>query len=241
MPARMIIAMLVVLLIPIPAYPQEISSSENEAQTLMVKVQVGNIRLRPTTKAAVVKQAKYGDFLTRKGEEGDWFRVSWPGGEGWVHRSIVVGEDGILEAAEKQLRKITTEEEERPGFDNIPNFDKAAYNSAIDDFKKLLNENYGDSGGLTRIEIDGFRVVLYWNDASWWVAPEELQLEITRLVLFAWAGLLRDHQVTHQSELPMSIVDETKIEIRSLINSEAVFAEADGESGDVKVYERKKP
>jgi len=37
----------------------------------MVNVQVGNIRLNPTTEAAVVKQAKYGDFLTKQGEEGD--------------------------------------------------------------------------------------------------------------------------------------------------------------------------
>ncbi|MDA2935189.1 zinc ribbon domain-containing protein [Acidobacteria bacterium AH-259-D05] len=120
---------------------------------------------------------------------------------------------------------------------NIPSFDEAAYNAAINDFKKLLNEDYGDSGGLTRIEIDGFRVALYWNDFNWWIAPKELRLEITKLVLLAWVGLLRDHKVTHQSTLPMTIIDETKIEIRSLINSEGVFAEADGRSGDVKVYE----
>ena len=122
-----------------------------------------------------------------------------------------------------------------------PQVDEAAYDAAIDDFKELLNDNYGDSGGLTRIEINGFRVILYWNDVNWYIAPKELRLEITKLVLLAWLGLLRDHEVTNQSTLPMSIVEETKIEIRSLINSEAVFAEADGESGDVKVYEIKKP
>ncbi|MCZ6877435.1 MAG: hypothetical protein O7G29_04765 [Acidobacteria bacterium] len=105
-----------------------------------------------------------------------------------------------------------------------PQVDEAAYDAAIDDFKELLNDNYGDSGGLTRIEIDGFRVVLYWNDHNWYLLPEELQLEITKLSLLAWVGLLRDHQVTLQSRLPLSVIDATKIEIRSLIIPEAVFA-----------------
>ena len=80
-------------------------------------------------------------------------------------------------------------------------------------------------------------MVLYWNDLNGYVASEELRLEIIQLSLLARVGLLRDHQVTQKSRLPMSMVDGTKIDIRSLINSEAVFAEADGGSGAVKIYE----
>ena len=67
--------------------------------------------LKPTNEATLVKQSRSGDFLTKKGEEGDWFRVSWASGEGWIHHSIVVGEDGIREAEEKILREVIAKEE----------------------------------------------------------------------------------------------------------------------------------
>ena len=107
---------------------------------------------------------------------------------------------------------------------------KAAYNAAIDDFRKLVNEAWGDVG-LTRIEIESFRAVLYWNDLDWWVMSEEQQLDLVELALKAWVDFLREHALTHQS-----IVDTTKIEIRSLTNSETVFGESDGKSWEVKTY-----
>ena len=138
----------------------KIMPDPDETQTLMVNVQVGNIRQNPTTEAAVVKQAKYGDFLTQKGEEGDWFRVSWVGGEGWVHNSIVVGEDGILEAGEKLLKEKATElDTERK-----------------ENFSKLLSK-YQELG-MKKLEDQGVTVFVQWEENNWDQLPYDLKKQI---------------------------------------------------------------
>jgi len=142
----------------------KIVPDQDGAQTLMVNVQVGNIRQKPTTEAAVVKQAKYGDFLTKKGEEGDWFRVSWAGGEGWVHNSIIVGEDGIREAGEKLLKETIAENEAER--------------------KRNISESAGElliayqELGMKKLEDQGFSVFVQWEEIKWAQLPFDTKKQI---------------------------------------------------------------
>ena len=126
----------------------------------MVNVQVGNIRLEPTTEAAVVRQAKRGDLLTKRGEQSDWFRVSWSGGEGWVHHSIVVGEDGIREAGEKLPREKAAE-------------DEAERTRNVSELLSTYQEL-----GMKKLEEQGVVLSVQWEETRWAQLPYDTKKQI---------------------------------------------------------------
>lgn len=58
----------------------------------VVKVQVLNIRSKPSLKSRILAKAVHGEILKTLGRKGDWVKVQQEGGpKGWVSRRLVWG------------------------------------------------------------------------------------------------------------------------------------------------------
>ena len=86
--------------------------------------------------------------------------MSWAGGEGWIHNSIVVGEDGILEAGEKLLKEKAAEDEAE----------------RTENFSKLLS-TYQELG-MKKLEEQGVSVFIQWEESNWAQLPYDTKKQI---------------------------------------------------------------
>jgi len=59
------------------------------ADPVVVNTGKVNIRQGPSKEYEVIATATQGTVLTRIDSEGNWDRVSWDGGEGWIARSTI--------------------------------------------------------------------------------------------------------------------------------------------------------
>ncbi len=67
------------------------------AKVMSVAVRDGQVRQTPSFLGKIVGKAAYGQHVGVDGEQGDWFKVSLPGGAtGWMHRSALTTEQLAL-------------------------------------------------------------------------------------------------------------------------------------------------
>ena len=74
-----------------PSLPVDRASSEPTAPSLVVSVDGGNLRSRPSSTAPIVARLERGTPVIAREQRGDWAKVASTDGrsEGWIHRSLL--------------------------------------------------------------------------------------------------------------------------------------------------------
>jgi hypothetical protein len=112
----------------------------------------GSVRTSPFADAGIIKQVRSGDVLAAGAMDGQWTRVSWTGGQGWIETASLTAENKVADLTKRGIDSRAKQEEE--------------YKQRS--FQKLV-ASYHDSG-FRRID-DAVVVRIEWDDESWHQIP----------------------------------------------------------------------
>ena len=107
-----------------------------DAPVLSVQVKTGQIRATPSFLGKLVAPVNYGDRLEVLEQQGDWSKVSAPGGQsGWVHSSALTKKKIVMKAGDQNTQTAASGDElilAGKGFNSDVEADFKAKNKNID-------------------------------------------------------------------------------------------------------------
>lgn len=92
-------------------YKDDDSQSTSGATTTYYKVSASptcNVRKSASLKATIIGRMKYGTKITSYTAQGDWFKISYNGATGYVHKSVVKKVYGTTTVTTNQCNFVTT-------------------------------------------------------------------------------------------------------------------------------------
>ena len=92
-------------------YEDDDSQSTGGAKTTYYKVSASpycNVRKSASKKASIIGKMKYGTKITGYTTHGDWFKISYKGATGYVHKSVVKKVIGTTTVTTNQCNFVTT-------------------------------------------------------------------------------------------------------------------------------------